>query len=97
MAEAFGSTSCTSALMPKSKLLHRSESQYGFVPKLSYHGGKTPRFALKNLTSNKKTRGQEKVFNVFPRMMSVFRPVKLLSAGTECESSLSGTQPQMRT
>ena len=41
MAEACGSTSCTSALVPESKLSHRSESQYGFVPKLSHHGGKT--------------------------------------------------------
>ena len=41
MAEAYGSTSCTSSLVPESKLSHRSESQYGFVPKLNHHGGKT--------------------------------------------------------
>ena len=40
MAEAFGSTSCTSALVPESKLSHRSEAQYGLVPRLSHHGGK---------------------------------------------------------
>ena len=49
MAEAYGPTSCTSALVPESKLSHRPEVQYGFVPKLSHHGGKTPHFALKNL------------------------------------------------
>jgi len=40
MAVAFGPTSCSSVLVPKSKLLHSPEAQYGFVPKLSPHGGK---------------------------------------------------------
>ena len=40
MAVAFGPTSCSSVLVPKSKLLHRPENQYGFVPKHSLHGGK---------------------------------------------------------
>ena len=40
MAVAFGPTSCSSGLVPKSKLLHRPETQYGFVPKHSLHGGK---------------------------------------------------------
>ena len=40
MAVAFGSTSCSSGLVPKSKLLHSPETQYGFVPKHSLHGGK---------------------------------------------------------
>ena len=40
MAVAFGLTSCSSVLVPKSKLLHRPETQYGFVPKHSLHGGK---------------------------------------------------------
>ena len=40
MAVAFGPTSCSSVLVPKSKLLHRSQAQYGFVPKHSLHGGK---------------------------------------------------------
>ena len=40
MAVAFGPTSCSSCLVPKSKLLHRPETQYGFVPKHSLHGGK---------------------------------------------------------
>ena len=39
-AVAFGPTSCSSVLVPKSKLLHRPETQYGFVPKHSLHGGK---------------------------------------------------------
>ena len=50
-AVAFGLTSCSSGLVPKSKLLHNSEAQYGFVPtlgalrrltlqELSHHGGK---------------------------------------------------------
>jgi hypothetical protein len=42
MAAAFGPTSCTSGLVPKSKLLHSPEDQNGFVPKLSLHGGKNP-------------------------------------------------------
>ena len=40
MAVAFGPASCPSGLVPKSKLLHRPEAQYGFVPKHSLHGGK---------------------------------------------------------
>ena len=49
MAEAYGSTSCTSALVPESKLSHRLEAQFVFVPKLSHHGGKTPHFVQKKL------------------------------------------------
>ena len=37
---AFGPTSCSSGLVPKSMLLHSPEAQYGFVPKHSLHGGK---------------------------------------------------------
>ena len=40
MAVAFGPTFCSSGLVPKSKLLHNPEAQYGFVPKHSLHGGK---------------------------------------------------------
>ena len=39
-AVAFGLTSCSSVLVPKSKLLHSPKAQYGFVPKHSLHGGK---------------------------------------------------------
>ena len=42
MSMAFGPTSCSSGLVPKSELLHSPESQYGFVPKNSLHGGKDP-------------------------------------------------------
>ncbi len=45
---AFGPTSCPFGLVPKSKLLHSPEAQYGFVPKHSLHGGKTSPFGLKN-------------------------------------------------
>ena len=40
MAMAFGPTSCSSGLVPKSELLHSPEAHYGFVPKHSHHGGK---------------------------------------------------------
>ena len=40
MAVAFGPSSCHSGLVPKSELLHSPEVQYGFVSKLSLHGGK---------------------------------------------------------
>ena len=40
IAVAFGPTSCSSVLVLKSKLLHSPEAHYGFVPKLSLHGGK---------------------------------------------------------
>ena len=41
-ALAFGPTSCSSGLVPKSELLHSPEAQYGFVPQNSHHGGKNP-------------------------------------------------------
>jgi hypothetical protein len=40
MSVAFGPTSCSSGLVPKSMLLHRPESHDGFVPKHCHHGGK---------------------------------------------------------
>ena len=42
MSLAFGPTSCSSCLVPKSELLHSPAAQYGFVPKHSHHGGKHP-------------------------------------------------------
>ena len=48
MTAACGLTSSTSVLVPESKLSHRPKVQYGFVPKLSHHDWKKPRFALKN-------------------------------------------------
>jgi hypothetical protein len=42
MSVAFGPTACSSGLEPKSKLLHNPETQSGFVPKYSHHGGKNP-------------------------------------------------------
>ena len=47
-AETFGLTYSSSRLVLKSKLLRSLEALYGFVPNPSCHGGKTPRFALKN-------------------------------------------------
>lgn len=39
-AGAYGPTSCPSGLVPKSKLLHNPEAQYGFMLKHSLHRGK---------------------------------------------------------
>jgi len=50
-AVASGPPYCSSVLVPKSKLLHSPEEQYGFVPKHSRHGGKNTvalRFYIKN-------------------------------------------------
>ena len=63
MAVAFGPTSCPSGLVPKSKLLHRPETQYGFVPKHSLHGGKNIALRAKKQKNGrqeyKKTRRHE--------------------------------------
>ena len=40
MSEAYGPTCCSFGLVPESKLSHHPKDQYGFVPKLSHHGGK---------------------------------------------------------
>ena len=45
---AFGLTSCSSGLVPESKLSHKPEAQYGFVPKHSHHGGKNIALRAKN-------------------------------------------------
>ena len=53
MAEGYSPSSCLSGFMPKSKLLHNPEIQYGFILKLSHHGGKNNRpGGLKNLISS---------------------------------------------
>jgi hypothetical protein len=41
MSVVFDLTSCTFGLASESKLSRRLKVQYGFVPKLSHHGGKT--------------------------------------------------------
>ena len=71
-ALAYGLTSYPSSLVPKSELLHRLEVQYGFVPKLSRHRGKTPPFGLKKLL--RAPLNAQPVLSdsgVFPRMMSI--------------------------
>ena len=74
MAVAFGPTSCSSVLVPKSKLLHRPETQYGFVPKHSLHGGKNialraekPYLAMRSLFSE-----------------AVFLPLKMSYIAKQC-------------
>ena len=49
-AKACGLPCCSSALMPKSKLLHNSEVHHGFILKLSHPIGKNTGFSqsLKN-------------------------------------------------
>ena len=104
-AVAFGPTSCSSVLVPKSKLLHRPETQYGFVPKHSHHGGKNlalraekPIFSTKTITKTNtivSSRGQELFFSeamFFPLMLSAFRHANPLMARSVCESLLSGTK-----
>ena len=43
MAEAFGLSCCTSALVPESKLSYCSEAHHGFILKLSHPIGKNHR------------------------------------------------------
>ena len=67
-AEAYGPTSCPSALVPESELSHRSEAQYGLVSRLSHHGGKNIAYAEKQLfglVAYKLNGLIENVFNVF--------------------------------
>ena len=40
MAKLFELPSYTSGLVPESKLSHKPQAQYGFVPKLRHHSGK---------------------------------------------------------
>ena len=48
MAEAYGSSYCAFGLVPASKLSHRPQAHYGFILKLSHHGGKNTALRAKN-------------------------------------------------
>jgi len=50
MAVAFGPTSCSSSLVPKSNLSHSPKVQHGFIPKLNPHGGKTVKTECRSQT-----------------------------------------------
>ena len=71
MSLAFGPTSCSSGLVPKSTLLHNPEVQYSFVPKHSLHGGKN--IALR---AEKPFLAQCAAFLV-KRSVTVFLPLKM--------------------
>ena len=43
MSKAYSPTYCTSGFVLKSKLLHKSEAQHGFLQKLSHHAGENLR------------------------------------------------------
>ena len=62
MAVAFGATSCPSGLVPKSELLHNPETQYGFVPKHGYHGGKKPALRAEKLFFSEGLRHRQRGF-----------------------------------
>ena len=62
MAVAFGPSSCSSALVPKSKLLHSPEALSGFVPKHSLHGGKNIALRAKKTIFSTKTKTKTKTF-----------------------------------
>ena len=52
MAESDALSYCPVTIVLESTLSHMATDHYGFVPKLSHHGGKNPRFALKNRNVN---------------------------------------------
>ena len=68
MAELYELSSCTSGIVPESKLSHKPQAQYGFVPKLSHPSGKNL-VSLKNnfVHSSSKLQGN----SYFPRFMTV--------------------------
>ncbi len=70
MAVAFGPTCCLSSHVPKSKLLHSPETQYGFVPKLSPHGGKNP--ALRAKKQNLAVRQPQSSLSIVNCPLSIF-------------------------
>ena len=84
MAVAFGPTSCSSGLVLKSKLLHSPEAHYGFVPKLSLHGGKNialraekPRLVVRGFFSGAQRNG-------------VFASENVLRCGAMCGDVVAG-------
>ena len=95
MAELFELSSCTSGLVPKSKLLHSPEAQYGFVPNLTHPSGKNNKnsfpVTLTNLVAYANMYGRRMFFMFFPRMQSAVRLANPLMARALCESLLSST------
>ena len=87
MAELFELSSCTSGLVPKSKLLHSPEAQYGFVPNLTHPSGKNNKNSFLVTFAN----GRKMFFMFFPRMQSAVRLANPLMARALCESLLSST------
>jgi hypothetical protein len=51
MAEAYGSSYCAFGLVPASKLSHRPQAHYGFILKLSHHGGKNTALRAKKVSA----------------------------------------------
>ena len=84
MAVAFGPTSCSSGLVPKSELLHSPEAQYGFVPKHSHHGGKN--IALR---AKKPTVAMRSCFSEAQRN-GVFSSENVLHCGAMCGDVVAG-------
>jgi hypothetical protein len=73
-AVAFGLTSCSSSLVPKSELLHSPEDQSGFVPKHSRHGGKNIGFSsLKNLRLPISSKSTGELVPVIVQVIMFFR------------------------
>ena len=52
MAELIELSSCTFGLVPESKLSHKPQAQYGFVPKLIHHSGKNNKKISRLLFTN---------------------------------------------
>jgi len=50
MAESDALSYWPVTIVPESKLSHMATAHYGFVPKLSHHGGKTVKTESKNQT-----------------------------------------------
>lgn len=87
MAELFELSSCTSGLVPESKLSHKPQAQYDFVPKLSHFSGKNN----KNSFLVTFTCGRRMFFMFFPLLLSAVCLSNPLMARSVCESLLSGT------
>ena len=97
MSEAYGPTCCSFGLVPESKLSHHPKDQYGFVPKLSHHGGKYIALRAKKtcVTNNSTIIAKGLGFSVersetmfLPRMMSYVAQQQVMMAGLVQELAL---------
>ena len=98
MSELFELSSCTSGLVPESKLSPGPQAQYGFVPKLSHPSGKNNKKDLPRPLQQEGSacrvivKGRTMFFMFFPLMLSAVRIGEPIDDSVVCARARSQAQ-----